>query len=581
MTRQILPTLLTMILTGLGCNSLPGNGDEPGQVVPIEGPPGPPGPSGSEGPPGPTGSEGIEGPPGPQGPPGLPGPPGVTIGNPADVADVLKTDPDFLAIVIGGEIIKSVEAGTGLTGGGDFGDLTLSIDTDGATNGQVLKFQNGNVAWQDDLLGEGNGGGDITAVIAGAGLTGGAQSGEATLSLANGGVTQTHLAASGAANGHVLKTNGSSLFWGPDQTGGPGSGIDGVTAGTGLTGGGTTGNVTISIANSGVANAQIANGAVTTSKISTSGASTNQVLKYNGSSVVWALDETDGGGSGGDITAVHAGNGLSGGGTSGDVTLFVSNSGISTGMLVDSSVTTAKIANSAVTNSKIDSVTWSKIVNTPSTFPPWSSGGSNIITYGGQVKIGGNSGSPGQLQVTGAAGGASIFCSPGGPGFAGLFVGDVHVSGTFSASSKEFVIDHPLDPANMYLRHSCVESSDMKNVYDGIALLDEEGEAWIELPDWFGALNSTFRYQLTCVGGYAAVYIAEEINDGRFLIAGGHPGLRVSWQVTGIRQDAWAKANRRPVEAYKLPQNRGTFIHPEAFGFSEQFAVDYLTTDTE
>jgi hypothetical protein len=48
-----------------------------------------------------------------------------------------------------------------------------------------------------------------------------------------------------------------------------------------------------------------------------------------------------------------------------------------------------------------------------------------------------------------------------------------------------------------------------------------------------------FRYQLTCIGGSALVYISEEIKNNRFAIAGGKQGLKVSWQVTGIRKDPY------------------------------------------
>jgi trimeric autotransporter adhesin len=40
----------------------------------------------------------------------------------------------------------------------------------------------------------------------------------------------------------------------------------------------------------------------------------------------------------------------------------------------------------------------------------------------------------------------------------------------------------------------------------------------------------------------------------------------VSWQVTGIRQDAWANANRIPVEVDKKQEDRGRYLHPELFG---------------
>ena len=77
----------------------------------------------------------------------------------------------------------------------------------------------------------------------------------------------------------------------------------------------------------------------------------------------------------------------------------------------------------------------------------------------------------------------------------------------------EGYIDHPLDPENKYLNHSFVESPDMKNIYDGVVTLDNNGEAVVTLPDWFDALNKDFRYQLTCIGGFASVYIAEKIQD--------------------------------------------------------------------
>ncbi|HEY6250626.1 MAG TPA: hypothetical protein VI685_11750 [Candidatus Angelobacter sp.] len=135
------------------------------------------------------------------------------------------------------------------------------------------------------------------------------------------------------------------------------------------------------------------------------------------------------------------------------------------------------------------------------------------------------------------------------------FSGNLTVNGT-----KLFKIDHPLDPLNKYLSHAAIESSEMKDMYDGIVLLDEKGEADIKLPDWFQALNKDFRYQLTCIGGSAPIYVAQEIQDNRFRIAGGRPGLKVSWQVTGIRHDASAEANRFSVEEEKPAKERGHYL---------------------
>jgi hypothetical protein len=150
---------------------------------------------------------------------------------------------------------------------------------------------------------------------------------------------------------------------------------------------------------------------------------------------------------------------------------------------------------------------------------------------------------------------------------AGFFNGDVHVTGRLSKGQDFFLIDHPLDPQNRYLSHSTVESDESKNVYDGVVELDADGTAVIELPDWCEALNERFRYQLTALGGPAPeLYVAAEVSDNRFAVAGGAPGSRVCWQLTGVRHDAFARANRLVVETDKPEGERGYFIHPEAIG---------------
>ena len=150
---------------------------------------------------------------------------------------------------------------------------------------------------------------------------------------------------------------------------------------------------------------------------------------------------------------------------------------------------------------------------------------------------------------------------------AGAFGGDVNVTGTLTKGAGAFKIDHPLDPANKYLTHSFVESPDMMNIYNGTVLLDGSGEAWINLPNWFEALNRDFRYQLTAIGSPAPnLYVAAEVSGNRFKIAGGQPGGKVSWQVTGIRHDAYADAHRLAIEEDKPEEDRGYYLHPEIHG---------------
>ncbi len=158
------------------------------------------------------------------------------------------------------------------------------------------------------------------------------------------------------------------------------------------------------------------------------------------------------------------------------------------------------------------------------------------------------------------------------------FAGNVRITGTLTVggyiykNGGGFQIDHPLDPANKVLVHSFVESPDMKNLYDGVVIIGEKGESIIELPDWFGALNKDFRYQLTTIGKPGMPYVKEEIKDNRFTIAG-DPGAKVSWQVTGTRQDAYAEKHRLKVEEEKgtrdgMPK-KGEYLTPECYGEKE------------
>jgi hypothetical protein len=201
----------------------------------------------------------------------------------------------------------------------------------------------------------------------------------------------------------------------------------------------------------------------------------------------------------------------------------------------------------------------------------YDDGGNGINTYGGD---GGTSAVGGDgIDAYGGAGAVGVFAkaNTGAYSSAGLFEGEVDVEGNvdiegaLSKSSGSFKIDHPLDPANKYLYHSFVESPDMMNIYNGNIVTDGGGTAVVTMPAWFGALNTDFRYQLTVIGQPAQAWIASEIANGSFTIKTSKSGVKVSWMVTGIRQDAWANAHRIPVEADKAERDQGHYIHPELF----------------
>jgi hypothetical protein len=119
--------------------------------------------------------------------------------------------------------------------------------------------------------------------------------------------------------------------------------------------------------------------------------------------------------------------------------------------------------------------------------------------------------------------------------------------------------------------HSFVESSEMKNIYDGVVTLNRAGEATIRVPRWVEVLNKDFRYQLTPMGRPAPnLHISNPLKKGYFKVKGGTKGLRVNWQLTGVRNDVWAKSHKIEVEQPKTSVERGHYLYPKGYGHSEE-----------
>jgi hypothetical protein len=155
----------------------------------------------------------------------------------------------------------------------------------------------------------------------------------------------------------------------------------------------------------------------------------------------------------------------------------------------------------------------------------------------------------------------------------------VYCDGDLAATgNKSFKIDHPLDPANRILNHYCSEGPEPLNVYRGNATLDQRGEAWVDLPSYFESINRDFTYQLTAVGAPApGLYISATVKDNRFAIGGGQPGMTVSWTVTGVRNDAWARAHGAPVEQDKPESIKGRYLSPSLYNLPPEAGAFFKT----
>ena len=172
------------------------------------------------------------------------------------------------------------------------------------------------------------------------------------------------------------------------------------------------------------------------------------------------------------------------------------------------------------------------------------------------------------LRADGPANGSAVWARSGPGGTAIFCEGNLVTTG-----NKDFRIDHPFDPENKYLHHYCTESHEPLNVYSGNVTLNALGQAIVQLPDWFEAINREFRYQLTAIGAPAPnLHVLDEIINNAFIIGGGQPGMKVSWRVEATRNDLWVQTHGAPVEVDKPEHLRGTYQHPELYGLGDDRA---------
>jgi hypothetical protein len=207
-----------------------------------------------------------------------------------------------------------------------------------------------------------------------------------------------------------------------------------------------------------------------------------------------------------------------------------------------------------------------------------------VQPLGAAIQFWGNgSGLPGQAYIdSGANDGAAVIfrTAPSGGNIQERFrinaQGNVTITGNLSvAGIKAFVMDHPIDPANWYLYHSAVEAPEQLNIYSGTVETNAAGEAIVTLPDYFDALNRDVRYQLTVVGQFAQAIVASKVQNGQFRIETDKPQVEVCWQVSGVRNDAYARAHPFEAEQRKTGEEHGLYLQPEVFGKSHTESLAY------
>lgn len=141
-------------------------------------------------------------------------------------------------------------------------------------------------------------------------------------------------------------------------------------------------------------------------------------------------------------------------------------------------------------------------------------------------------------------------------------------SGTTGATgTKSFVIDHPMDPENKLLKHYCAEGAEPLLIYSGTTVLDGSGGATVALPGYWASVNKDPRYQLTPVGAAMPnLHIGSEVKNKQFRISGGAPNAKVTWTITGTRNDPFVRAAGIQNEMVKSPTMKGKYFHPSLYG---------------
>lgn len=166
-----------------------------------------------------------------------------------------------------------------------------------------------------------------------------------------------------------------------------------------------------------------------------------------------------------------------------------------------------------------------------------------------------------------------LYATVNGDGWAAFLDGDVHMTGELYAPEIAIAMDHPDAPGERWYRQAAVGSFERLSIISGNVRTGADGTAVVEVPELFARLHKGFRYQLTVIGSPASAHVSRELRRGRFVVRTDRPKVKVSWQVTALRDDPSSRATGFRPSVAKAGRAKGRLLQPALYGKASGRAI--------